>query len=115
MSAERLALGDLVECPDCHLWHPARRPRGAKQSDPRADWLFITCRAAHLVGQVGQPALQPARVKCPSCFNDRWVCEEHPTQPMHHDDRCRGAGIPCPRCNANEPPHPPPGWESYLK
>lgn len=38
---------------------------------------------------------------CATCGGDRWVCEEHPSEPQDHDDDddCRGAGAPCPDCN----------------
>ena len=31
---------------------------------------------------------------CPRCHDAGWVCEEHPTEPMDHD-QCGGAGMPC--------------------
>ena len=33
-------------------------------------------------------------MSCPSCRNTGWRCEEHPTEPMHHDG-CSGAGMSC--------------------
>jgi hypothetical protein len=40
---------------------------------------------------------------CPVCHNARWVCEDHPQEPMHHKlpdgSTCGGAGMPCTRCN----------------
>ena len=33
---------------------------------------------------------------CKLCRDERWICEEHPEQPMGHDE-CMGAGMPCPR------------------
>src|SRR5712671_6606140 len=50
---------------------------------------------------------------CRRCFNLRWVCEDHPDQPIHHDD-CGGAGVPCPVCNTGRPPAKPQGWRSLL-
>jgi hypothetical protein len=52
---------------------------------------------------------------CKLCRGERWVCEEHPDQPMGHDG-CRGAGVPCPLCNPaggpDEPPAPPRGFKT---
>jgi hypothetical protein len=52
---------------------------------------------------------------CTLCRDERWICEEHPDQPMRHDG-CRGAGVPCPDCNPaggpDEPPAPPRGFRS---
>lgn len=40
-------------------------------------------------------AIRAAR--CPTCRGERWLCEDHPTEPFEHDD-CGGAGIAC-HCN----------------
>jgi hypothetical protein len=45
---------------------------------------------------------------CKLCGGERWICEEHPEQPMGHDE-CMGAGMPCPRagqhhCEGSKPP-----------
>jgi hypothetical protein len=49
-------------------------------------------------------------MSCPRCAGIGWVCEEHPDQPMRHEG-CRGAGDPCPVCNAlasrDQPPNVP--------
>jgi len=54
---------------------------------------------------------------CKLCRGVRWVCEEHPGQPMGHDG-CRGAGVPCPLCNEargpDEPPAPPRGFKTAV-
>lgn len=34
---------------------------------------------------------------CSTCFDERWVCEEH-GRPGNGDDCC-GIGMPCPACN----------------
>jgi hypothetical protein len=51
-----------------------------------------------------------AVMTCTRCQGSRWVCEEHPDQPMEHDG-CKRAGMPCPDCNASsrgkEPVLPP--------
>jgi hypothetical protein len=46
---------------------------------------------------------KPARV----CFcNEGWICEAHRDLGWPHDD-CAGPGMPCPRCNADDPPRMP--------
>lgn len=55
-----------------------------------------------------------ADVDCPLCHGERWVCEEHPDQPVDHDG-CTGAGDPCPVCNTSDPPRPPRGFVSYIR
>jgi hypothetical protein len=54
-------------------------------------------------------------LRCKLCRDERWVCEEHPDQPMGHDG-CRGAGVPCPDCNPaggpDEPPAPRRGFKT---
>ncbi len=32
--------------------------------------------------------------RCPYCHDAGWVCEEHPSEPMDHD-QCGGPGMPC--------------------
>lgn len=54
-------------------------------------------------------------VTCPTCKGERWVCEDHPDVPWNGDQECcRGAGMPCPACNASndrsKPPAMPPGF-----
>jgi hypothetical protein len=54
---------------------------------------------------------KPAQV----CFcNDGWICEQHPEQGWPHDD-CGGPGMPCPRCNADDRPRMPEGWQSKIR
>jgi hypothetical protein len=43
-----------------------------------------------------------------------WICEQHPDQGWPHDD-CAGPGMPCPRCNTDEPPRLPEGFRSFVK
>ena len=54
-------------------------------------------------------------MKCTRCQDTRWVCGEHPDKPMGHDG-CKGAGDPCPVCNAAgsqaAPPQPPAGFQA---
>jgi hypothetical protein len=35
---------------------------------------------------------------CALCAGSGWLCDEHPSLPWSHDDRCDGGGIAC-RCN----------------
>lgn len=50
---------------------------------------------------------------CPRCHGERWVCEDHPDQPMTHED-CSGVGMPCPTCNTVEPPDLPEGFQTIV-
>lgn len=47
--------------------------------------------------------------KCENCKDNFWVCEEHDNVPFTGRDQecCGGAGMPCPQCNAVEPPEFP--------
>lgn len=53
-------------------------------------------------------------MRCPTCHGLRWTCEDHPELPQNHDG-CGGAGVPCPRCNVEEPPRLPGGWTSVAR
>ncbi len=48
------------------------------------------------------------------CFcSEGWICEQHPEQGWPR--RLRGPGMPCPRCNRDDPPRMPEGWQSKVK
>jgi hypothetical protein len=47
---------------------------------------------------------------CGRCTDTGWVCEAHPERPWELCD-CGGTGMPCPLCNASDPPKPPPGFK----
>ena len=47
---------------------------------------------------------------CARCGGGGWLCEDHPDQPSPHEG-CGAMGVPCPDCNADDPPRPPDGWE----
>jgi hypothetical protein len=51
---------------------------------------------------------------CPTCGGIGWLCEDHPKQPHPHEG-CAGPGVPCPDCNADEPPRLPEGWTSIAR
>jgi hypothetical protein len=56
---------------------------------------------------------------CKLCDDTGWVCEDHGDRPLKGDsarsDACDcGVGMPCPRCNAGEPPRPPRGMTVAL-
>ena len=38
---------------------------------------------------------------CANCAGERWVCENHDSEPWTGADQrcCGGAGMPCPVCN----------------
>lgn len=50
-------------------------------------------------------------MKCTTCADCRWVCENHPNVPWAGltggEECCGGAGMPCPDCNFSDPP-----WEN---
>src|SRR5690242_20962853 len=53
--------------------------------------------------------------KCIRCDGTRWVCEAHDDQPWGISAdacTCGAPGMPCPDCNAGEPPRPPPGFKT---
>ncbi len=41
-------------------------------------------------------------MKCLSCEDNFWVCENNNAVPWDGGDECSGAGMPCPSCN-NDP------------
>jgi hypothetical protein len=47
--------------------------------------------------------------KCPRCGGGGWLCEDHPDRPSPHEG-CGAMGVPCPDCNADDPPRLPDGW-----
>jgi hypothetical protein len=51
-------------------------------------------------------------MKCARCEDSGWVCENHPQRPWQgeHACECGGAGMPCPRCNEDDPPRLPSGF-----
>src|SRR5262245_12526407 len=66
MSAERLAVGDLVRCLTCGRWHPAMQPSSGSATDYAERMLYYKC-GEHLfyVGQIDGTARDPTRVKAP--------------------------------------------------
>ena len=42
---------------------------------------------------------------CVRCRGHLWICEAHLDRPWPHEG-CRGAGDPCPVCNAGEKEQP---------
>lgn len=41
-----------------------------------------------------------SEIPCKLCDDTGWICEQHPTMPMDHDNgSCAGPGEPCPFCN----------------
>jgi hypothetical protein len=104
MSAERLALGDLIHCGKCRGWHPAEEPRSGGQTDYGDGILIIRCGAdLFYAGQQDRPSRNPTRVRCGRCRGERRICQAHPHREWPHDD-CTGPGEPCPRCNMGESP-----------
>jgi hypothetical protein len=67
--------------------------------------VFPPCRMCNRV--------RGGRETCPHCQGERWICEEHPALPWPHGE-CAGPGVPCPACNATEPPQPPPDFVSLV-
>ena len=66
MSAERLAVGDLVRCSRCHKWHPAEIWASGSATDYAEKMLFIRCGTAHFfVGTIDGRARDPKAVKSP--------------------------------------------------
>ena len=52
---------------------------------------------------------------CNSCEDTGWVCEAHQNRPWNSGAArspciCGAPGMPCSRCNAEEPPRTPPGF-----
>ena len=97
MSAERLAVGDLVRCSRCHRWHPAETWASGSATDYAEKMLFIRCGTAHFyVGQIGVPARDPKAVKSPLEL-ELWRVTSH------------GRMISCDlRCDAN-------GWDVLIR
>jgi hypothetical protein len=66
MSAERLAVGDLVRCSRCHKRHPAETWASRSATDYAEKMLFIQCGTAHFfVGTIDGRARDPKAVKSP--------------------------------------------------
>ena len=66
MSAERLAVGDLVRCSRCRQWHPAATWASGSAIDYSEKMLFIRCGTVRfLVGTIDGPARDPTAVKSP--------------------------------------------------
>jgi hypothetical protein len=56
---------------------------------------------------------------CELCDDTGWVCEDHGDRPVKADskrsDACDcPAAMPCPDCNAGDPPRPPPGMRVAI-
>jgi hypothetical protein len=49
-------------------------------------------------------------MRCVRCQDAFWICENHPQEPWPCH-QCSGAGMPCPRCNTDDPPMLPAGFE----
>ena len=51
-----------------------------------------------------------AMTSCPRCQGSGWVCETHPTQPIHHrledGSECGGGGSPCEEAGCPFRTHP---------
>jgi hypothetical protein len=66
MSAERLAIGDLVRCSRCRKWHPAATWASGSAIDYAEKMLFIRCGTVRFfVGMIDGPARDPTAVKSP--------------------------------------------------
>ncbi len=66
MSAERLAIGDLVRCTKCRRWHPTELPASGSETDYATRMLFYRCgNATFYAGQIGTPARDPKMIKSP--------------------------------------------------
>src|SRR5215471_8065468 len=64
MSAERLAVWDLMRCSRCHKWHPAETWASGSATDYADKMLFIRCDTAHFfVGTIDGRATDPKAVK----------------------------------------------------
>jgi hypothetical protein len=62
-------------------------PPAARRSPRTRSWTFVARTIP-----AGSAMTEP---DCPLCRDERWICEQHPDQPMGHDGS-RGAGVPCP-------------------
>ncbi|QOZ69132.1 hypothetical protein WN72_24535 [Bradyrhizobium arachidis] len=51
--------------------------------------------------EAGSPLASRAAMKCTTCADTGWVCENHPDRPWEGPQACScgGAGAPCPACN----------------
>jgi hypothetical protein len=66
MSAERLAVGDLVRCWRCGKWHPAETWASGAATDDAQKMLFIRCGTARFfVGTIDGRPRDPKAVKSP--------------------------------------------------
>ena len=66
MSAERLAIGDLIRCVSCGRWHPAMQPSSGSATDYAERMLYYRCgERLFYVGQIGGTARDAKRVKAP--------------------------------------------------
>jgi hypothetical protein len=58
--------------------------------------------------------------KCVICDGTGWVCENHPDRPWAFSSsaaacQCRGAGMPCERCNPSDADNRPDMSRTGLK
>lgn len=121
-----LQVGDEIFCElRCHQWHATfENPHAARNRSEGQ--LYIRCGASvYCAGQVGTPSANLARHPgtpgpCLTCGDAGSMCEQHPTRPWPHgvyvdeETGCAGPGVPCPDCNAIEPPWVLDGWESLA-
>jgi hypothetical protein len=66
MSAERLAIGDLIRCHKCRRWHPTEQPASGSATDYATQMLFYRCGdALFYAGQISGTAREPKNVRSP--------------------------------------------------
>lgn len=58
-------------------------------------------------------AVRSSLVTCICCRDTGWLCEQHRTE--EHPHACGAPGIPCPLCNAGNPPRMLKGFVSLAK
>lgn len=72
----------------------------------RIDGTWRQCRIVRVVhSELIVELLDAQRTTLVVCrCNEGWLCEDHPDQPLNHDD-CGGAGMPCdnPECPWKKP------------
>jgi hypothetical protein len=101
MSAERLAVGDLVRCARCGKWHPTEQPDSGSATDYAEQMLFIRsllispagkCFAAILKSRSTAQGIDISWPRA-NVFDDSFgklrVPKLHPTPPESRASRCR--------------------------
>jgi len=102
---------------DNMLWHCDQQARllSLVSNNASVDYYRCDCCGAVLACEKNSSTvIHIAALLCTLCGGERWVCEQHPSQPWPHGN-CAGARAPCPVCqDPADPPTLPPDLGSIV-